>query len=81
MVRRGGKLKITLREKLMRMSEREKRKNQIKLLSIAEKKGGSKLLDIGCCNGGFTLEFARKIGSKEVYDVDIYEPALEEARG
>ena len=71
---------MTSIKKLARMSEREKRTNQIKLLSIAERKDGCRFLDIGCSDGKFTLEFATRIGAKKVCGVDIYEPALVEAR-
>lgn len=63
-----------------KIGEKEYRNIQLKFLSIAEEKVGCKFLDIGCNDGEFTLEFAKKIKAKEMYGVDVYEPAIAEAR-
>lgn len=63
-----------------KMGDNEYNNIQFKLISIAENKVGCKFLDIGCNDGEFTLEFAKKIKAKEVYGVDVYAPAMVEAK-
>jgi len=68
-----------MENKLLKLSNTLLRSNQLKLLSIAKEKKGV-FLDLGCSNGQFSLEFATKVGAKEIYGVDINELALAEAQ-
>lgn len=68
------------RDIFRKIGDKQYKSIQLKLLSIAEEKVGCKFLDIGCNDGEFTLGFAKKINAKEVYGVEVYEPAIAEAR-
>lgn len=68
-----------MENKLLKLSERVLRNNQLKLLAIAKEQKGV-FLDIGCSDGKFSMEFATKVGAEEIYGVDINELALVEAQ-
>jgi ubiquinone/menaquinone biosynthesis C-methylase UbiE len=53
--------------------------NQDILLSFLEKEKGSKILDIGCNNGNFTVKAAEVIGTNKIYGIDLNQEALEKA--
>jgi ubiquinone/menaquinone biosynthesis C-methylase UbiE len=53
--------------------------NQNVLLSLLEKEKGSKLLDVGCNDGYFTLKAAELIETKNLYGIDLNRNALEKA--
>jgi methionine biosynthesis protein MetW len=50
------------------------------VLSVIERNPDSVLLDCGCNNGELALKVAKKIGTKNVYGVDIQEKNAVEAR-
>jgi ubiquinone/menaquinone biosynthesis C-methylase UbiE len=56
-------------------AEDTNRKNQQKLISIAEQNTGCKFLDCGCGDGSFSLEFAKKVAAKEIWGVELSESA------
>ena len=50
------------------------------ILKLLEEDPEAKLLDCGCGDGEFTLEFAKKIGTNNVYGIEIDKEAAEEAK-
>lgn len=50
------------------------------ILSLLEQNGDAKLLDLGCGDGEFTLKVAERIGTKQVYGVDVVERSIAEAK-
>lgn len=67
-------------ENLRKVSGETLRANLQKILSLADERRGCSFLDIGCGDGSFTLEFARRIGASRVYGVDISKPKILEAK-
>ena len=50
------------------------------LLSFLTSDPGSALLDCGCGDGAFTIQIGRSLAAKRIVGVDIFEPALVQAR-
>lgn len=57
-------------EKLENLSFKEYFRLKQRLLSLAPRKEGGSLLDLGCHDGIFTTEFGRHIGAKKLYGID-----------
>jgi ubiquinone/menaquinone biosynthesis C-methylase UbiE len=55
----------------------QRKKQIINLLDFQPEK---KILDLGCDDGARTMEIANKIGTNEIYGVDIVEDRLEQAK-
>jgi len=56
---------------------------QLKILSLIEapeRANNLKLLDIGCGNGNFSLECAKKCNAKEIYGLEIDKKAIKKAK-
>lgn len=51
--------------------------NILKLLDVDKK---ALLLDVGCDDGEWTMEVANKIGTKQIYGIDVIEETLKEAQ-
>lgn len=51
-----------------------------KLLSLAIRKEGGSLLDIGCHDGPFTIDFGRGTGAKKLHGIDIDDKCIKVAR-
>jgi SAM-dependent methyltransferase len=51
------------------------------IISLAEHNPGAFVLDLGCDNGEWTLKLGEKIGSKNLFGVEINADALEAAKG
>lgn len=50
------------------------------ILSLLEQDENARLLDLGCGDGEFTLKVAERIGTKQIYGVDIVEKRIAEAK-
>lgn len=73
-------MKVLDKSKLWEMSVREYRNVQLKILSLTLQREGGSLLDIGCDDGSFTVEFARTIKAKKLYGIEIHSPVIQKAR-
>ena len=62
----------------LKLTEAALRNIKLKLLSIVREKG-DRFLDCGCDDGKFSMEFAARVGAKEIYGVDMSELRLAEA--
>lgn len=70
-----------IKERLRLRSIIEGKTVKLKLLELTEKlKGNIRLLDIGCHDGIFTMEFSKKVGAKEVYGLEINKDFIKQAR-
>lgn len=56
-----------------RLSDQAHQASYMQLLGKAKEQQVKRLLDLGCGDGKFTIDFATKIGAKEIYGVDIDE--------
>lgn len=56
------------------------RLNEKNILSLLEEDKNAKLLDLGCDTGEWTLKIAKKIGSKDVYGVEIVDERIKQAK-
>ena len=54
--------------------------NKNNILFLLEKNKYAKLLDLGCDDGAWTLQLAKKICTKEIYGIDIVEDRLKKAK-
>lgn len=50
------------------------------ILSLAEPNSSARILDLGCDDGSWTLQFAKKIGSKNISAIEIVSERAELAR-
>lgn len=50
------------------------------ILSLLEQNPDAKLLDLGCGNGEFALKVAERIGTREIYGIDIVEENIVKAK-
>jgi|DewCreStandDraft_5_1066085.scaffolds.fasta_scaffold29717_1 ubiquinone/menaquinone biosynthesis C-methylase UbiE len=66
--------------KLYSLANRRYRDNQKRVLSLLEKGHNAKVLDIGCGDGGFTVEIGSVIGTEELYGLDIDANRVKKAR-
>jgi SAM-dependent methyltransferase len=59
------------------------RLNRERILELCEPMSGARLLDLGCADGAFTLEIARRLGADEMHGVEFVEElaALATERG
>ena len=53
--------------------------NRRVILNLLERDSSAKVIDIGCGVGDFTVEIGKKIGTPELYGVDILEECAEQA--
>lgn len=53
--------------------------NYDNIIDLLEKNNSAKLLDLGCDDGAFTLKAADKIGTKNIYGVEIIEETMKKA--
>jgi len=51
-----------------------------KILELLEPNSNAKLLDLGCGNGENTLKYAAKIGTKNIYGIEVIEEYARMAR-
>lgn len=56
------------------------RENRRDVLSLCEPNPEAKLLDLGCGNGEFTLKVAERIGTGNVFGIDIVKDNVEQAK-
>jgi len=49
------------------------------ILSLLEQDKDCRLLDLGCSDGNFTLELGKRIGTTQLYGIDIVEEFIEQA--
>lgn len=49
-------------------------------LSLLEENPKARLLDLGCRDGLFTLKIAKRIGTRDIYGIDLIKEELEKAR-
>lgn len=63
--------------KIYRLWENDRDKKILELLEFNPK---ARVLDLGCGNGTFTLKVKEKVGTDEIYGVDIWDEAIEEAK-
>lgn len=49
------------------------------MLNLLEKDSSAKLVDLGCMDGNFTKELGKRIGTTELYGVDIVEGYIQQA--
>jgi SAM-dependent methyltransferase len=57
------------------------RRNKERILELSPPVEGARLLDLGCADGGFTLELAQRIGATELHGIEFVEPLAELAAG
>src|SRR3954451_23718905 len=47
------------------------RRNKERIVELAPPAPGGRLLDLGCNDGAFTVELAKKVGAAEVFGVEV----------
>jgi methionine biosynthesis protein MetW len=57
----------------------EKTRNEA-FLQLLDKNPSSRVIDLGCGDGNFTLKAKEKIGCNEIYGIEVYEPSIEKAK-
>jgi methionine biosynthesis protein MetW len=65
-------------QRLFRSTEDENRRV---ILETMPPRAGARLLDLGCSDGRWTLEVARRVGTSDVHGVEMLEDRAAEARG
>ena len=55
-------------------------KNQNNIFSLLKKNKKAKFLDLGCDDGVFTLKLAERIGTKDIYGVEIVNAKIKKAQ-
>lgn len=72
-----------LREQLKKLHEAAGLENTRVILALLEPDKSAKVLDVGCGDGSFTLKIGEKVGTPELYGIEIQEQwvRLCEARG
>jgi methionine biosynthesis protein MetW len=65
--------------KLVLYDNWEKKRNEA-FLGLLEKNPNSKVIDLGCGEGDFTLKAKERIGCKEITGIEVYEPSIKKAK-
>ena len=53
--------------------------NRKVILNLLEKDSSAKVIDLGCSDGSFTKELGKRIGTTQLYGVDIVEESIQQA--
>jgi len=69
-----------LRTKLRKLQEPREVELQRVILSLLEQDKNCRLLDLGCARGSFTQELGRRIGTTQLYGIEIVEEFIEQAK-
>jgi len=64
---------------LNRLAELPHIENREVILKLLEQNSSAKLLDCGCNTGELTLELGRRIGTKQVYGIEVFEEYAKQA--
>jgi methionine biosynthesis protein MetW len=65
-------------QRLFRATEDENRRI---ILETIPSRDGARMLDLGCSDGRWTLEFARHVGTSDIHGVEVLEERAVQARG
>jgi len=69
-----------LRTKLRKLREPRESEVQRVILSLLEQDKNCLLLDLGCDRGSFTRELGKRIGTTQLYGIEIVEESIEQAK-
>jgi len=69
-----------LRTKLRKLREPRESEVQRVILSLLEQDKNCLLLDLGCDRGSFTQELGKRIGTTQLYGIEIVEESIEQAK-
>ena len=69
-----------LRTKLRKLREPRESELQRIILSLLEQDKNCRLLDLGCGRGSFTQELGKRIGTTQLYGIEIVEESIEQAK-
>jgi 2-polyprenyl-3-methyl-5-hydroxy-6-metoxy-1,4-benzoquinol methylase len=62
-----------MKKYLQKLYKKAEEMNLRNIFSLLEKNSDAKILDLGCDNGELTLKIAEKIGTKQIFGVEIVE--------
>src|SRR3989344_2258954 len=65
---------------LIKLHQKSFKENEMNIFSLLDKNPNAKLLDLGCDEGSFTLRLANKIGTKQIYGIDIVDERIKESK-
>jgi len=71
---------LKLSSKLLDLQKKADIENRKVILGLLEKNKFAKVLDLGCDDGDFTIEIAKKVGANEVYGIELYENDIKSAK-
>lgn len=69
-----------LRTKLRKFQEPRESELQRIILSLLEQDKNCRLLDLGCGRGSFTQELGKRIGTTQLYGIELVEEFIEQAK-
>ena len=69
-----------LRTKLRKFQEPRESELRRDILKLLEPDKDCRLLDLGCGRGNFTWELGKKIGTTQLYAIEIVEEFIEQAK-
>lgn len=69
-----------LRTKFKGLREARRIELQRAILNLLEQDNNCRLLDLGCSNGNFTQELGNRIGTTQLYGIEIVEESVKQAK-
>lgn len=72
-------MNMFLRKYLIRLVDKAGKDNSRNILDLLEKNTNARLLDLGCNDGKWTLKLGKKIGTQNLFGVDIVDEQIQKA--